>query len=45
MLKSLLHIDSIDGVMNYDAILKSYHTYNTNIKINQSVSNIKEISL
>ena len=45
MLKSLLHIDSLDGVMNYDTILKSYHVYNTNIKINQSVTNIKEISL
>jgi len=45
MLKSLLHIDSIDGIMNYDTILKTYHAYNTNIKINQSVTNIKEISL
>ena len=45
MLKSLLHIDSIDGIMNYDTILKTNHAYNTNIKINQSVTNIKEISL
>lgn len=45
MLKTLLHIDSIDGIMNYDTILKTYHAYNTNIKINQSVTNIKEISL
>ena len=45
MLKSLLHVDSIDGIMNYDTILKTNHAYNTNIKINQSVTNIKEISL
>ena len=45
MLKTLLHIDSLDGVMNYDTILKSNHVYNTNIKINQTVTNIKEISL
>ena len=45
MLKTLLHIDSIDGVMNYDTILKTNHVYNTNIKINQTVTNIKEISL
>ena len=45
MLKQLLHLDSVDGVQNYDPILKAYHTYNTNIKINKPISNIKEISL
>ena len=45
MLKQLLHLDSVDGVMNYDPILKAYHTYNTNIKINKPITNIKEISL
>ena len=45
MLKQLLHLDSIDGIQNYDPILKSYHCYNTNILINKPISNIKEISL
>jgi len=45
MLKQLLHLDSIDGIQNYDPILKSYHSYNTNILINKPISNIKEISL
>ena len=45
MLKQLLHLDSIDGIQNYDTILKSYHCYNTNILINKPISNIKEISL
>ena len=45
MLKQLLHLDSVDGTMNYDPILKSYHCYNTNIKINKPITNIKEISL
>ena len=45
MLKQLLHLDSVDGVQNYDPILKSYHSYNCNIKINKPITNIKEISL
>ena len=45
MLKQLLHLDSIDGINNYDPILKSYHCYNTNILINNPLKNIKEISL
>jgi hypothetical protein len=45
MLKQLLHLDSIDGLQNYDPILKTYHCYNTNILINKPISNIKEISL
>ena len=45
MLKQLLHLESVDGVQNYDPILKSYHTYNTNMKINKPITNIKEISL
>ena len=44
-LKQLLHVDSIDGIQNYDPILKIYHCYNTNILINKPISNIKEISL
>ena len=44
-LKTLLHLDSIDGIQNYDPILKIYHCYNTNILINKPISNIKEISL
>ena len=45
MLKQLIHLDSIDGETNYDTILKTTHCYNTNIKINKPISNIKEISL
>ena len=45
MLKTLIHLDSIDGIQNYDTILKTYHCYNTNILINKPISNIKEISL
>ena len=45
MLKQLLHLDSVDGIQNYDPILKSYHCYNANIKINNPITNIKEISL
>ena len=45
MIKTLLHFDSIDGIQNYDTILKSYHSYNTNILINKPISNIREISL
>ena len=45
MIKTLLHFDSIDGIPNYDTILKKYHCYNTVIKINKSLTNIKEISL
>ena len=45
MIKTLLHFDSIDGIQNYDTILKTYHCYNTNILINKPISNIKEISL
>ena len=45
MLKQLLHLDSIDGIQNYDPILKCYHCYNNNILINKPISNIKEISL
>jgi hypothetical protein len=45
MLKQLLHLDSIDGIQNYDTILKGYHCYNTNILINKPIHNIKEISL
>ena len=45
MLKQLLHLDSIDGIQNYDPILKTYHCYNTNILINKPIANIKEISL
>ena len=45
MLKQLLHLDSVDGVQNYGPILKSYHSYNCNIKINKPITNIKEISL
>ena len=45
MIKTLLHFDSIDGEMNYDTILKTSHCYNSTIKINKPISNIKEISL
>ena len=45
MLKQLLHLDSVDGVQNYDPILKTYHTFNINLKINKPISNLKEISL
>ena len=45
MIKTLLHFDSIDGVQNYDSILKTYHAYNTTIKINNPIKKIKEISL
>ena len=45
MLKQLLHLNSVDGVQNYDPILKTYHCYNTMIKINKPIANIKEISL
>ena len=45
MLKTLIHLDSVDGIQNYDTILKSYHCYNTNININKPIRNIKEISL
>ena len=45
MIKTLLHFDSVDGIQNYDSILKTYHCYNTVIKINKPLQNIKEISL
>ena len=45
MIKTILHFDSIDGIQNYDTILKKYHCYNTTIKINNPLKNIKEISL
>ena len=45
MIKTLLHFDSVDGIQNYDSILKSYHCYNTAIKINKPLQNMKEISL
>ena len=45
MLKTLLHLDSLDGIQNYDPILKTRHCYNTNILINKPIPNIKEISL
>ena len=45
MIKTLLHFDSYDGEMNYDTTLKKYHCYNTKIKINKALQNIKEISL
>ena len=45
MLKTLIHLDSVDGIQNYDTILKCYHCYNTNININKPIRNIKEISL
>ena len=44
-LKTLLHLDSIDGVQNYDPIFKIYHCYNTNILINKPISNINKILL
>ena len=44
-LKTLLHLDSIDGIQNYDPMLKIYHCYNTNIFINKQISHIKVISL
>ena len=44
-LKQLLHFDTVDGIKNYDPILKSYHCYNTNLLINKPLTNIKEISL
>ena len=45
MIKTILHFDSIDGIQNYDTILKKYNCYNTTIKINNPLKNIKEISL
>ena len=45
MIKTLLHFDSIDGIQNYVTILKTNHCYNTTIKINKPLQNIKEISL
>ena len=44
-LKQLLHFDTIDGIQNYDSILRTYHSYNTNLLINKPLENIKEISL
>ena len=41
MLKQLLHLDSVDGVQNYDPILKGYHSYNCNIKINKPITSIQ----
>ena len=40
-LKSLLHLDSIDLIKDYDPILKTYHCYNTNILNNKPILNIK----
>ena len=40
--KTLLHLDYLDGIQNYDSILKTYHSYNTAILINKPISNIKE---
>jgi hypothetical protein len=45
MLKQILHLDSLDGIQNYDPILRTKHCYNTNILINKPLPNIKEISL
>lgn len=44
-LKTLLHLDSIDGIQNYDTNLNLYHCYNTNLKLNKPITNIKLISL
>ena len=44
-LKTLLHLDSIDGTHNYDTVLNLYHWYNTNLKLNKPITNIKLISL
>ena len=40
-----MYLDFIDGIQNYDPILKSYHCYNTNILINKPILNTKEILL
>jgi hypothetical protein len=45
MIKTILHFDSVDGIQNYDTILKTTHCYNTTIKINNPLRHIKEISL
>jgi len=45
MLKQILHLDSLDGILNYDPILRTKHCYNTNILVNKPIPNIKEISL
>ena len=45
IIKTLLHFDSIDGTEIYDSILKTTHCYNTRIKINKPLQNIKEINL
>ena len=44
MLKQILHLDSLDGIQNYDPILRTKHCYNINILINKPIPNIKEIS-
>ena len=41
MIKALSHFDSIDGIMNYDTILKTNHCYNTTIKINKPLRKYK----
>ena len=38
---ALLHLDSLDGIQNYDAILKKYHCYNTTTLIYKPLENIK----
>ena len=45
IIKTLLHFDSIDGDDIFDTILKTSHCYNTRIKINKPLQNIKEITL
>ena len=45
MIKTLLHIDLLDGELIYDSILKTHHAYNAKILVNKTYKNIKEISL
>ena len=45
MIKTLLHFDSYDGIEIFDSLLKTTHCYNTTIKINKPLQNIKEITL
>ena len=41
-LKTLLLLNSIDGIQNYDPILIIYYCFNTNILIYIQISNIRE---
>ena len=39
--KTLLHLNFIDGLQNYDPILKIFYCYNTTILINKPIDKYK----